>query len=120
MGKLDEMKAAIEKQRAGKTEAMKQVVQTTQEEGKAPKKAKKRFDIRMPMEKAKGRLPDGSKFAAIYAAEVVRWVGTLTLPTGEVFEEDSGAVMKLLKKLDLKYREWLEDKEKPLNPGPGV
>jgi hypothetical protein len=78
-------------------------------------KAIKASDQRLPMEKAdEGRLPDGSKFEASYRSTDKRWGGTLTvyLPENRMieFKDDSGAVMKLLKKLDAQYRKCLAEK----------
>lgn len=71
-----------------------------------------RRDWRMGMEQpTKSRLPDRSQFQAVYDAETMRWFGTLKLACGKEFGADSGAVMKLLRKLDDLYREWVETEE---------
>lgn len=53
-----------------------------------------------------GRLPNGSKFEAVYDASQTTWVGTLTV--GEaVFKGSAGGVFKLLSRLDEQYRKSL-------------
>lgn len=79
-----------------------------QKKRKPPRVVDQRLDMEMPTH---GRLPDGSKFEATYDHTSRRWTGTLTLTSGVVFTEGSGAVMKLLKKLDAKYRESLKGEE---------
>jgi hypothetical protein len=58
-----------------------------------------------------GRLPHGSTFHVVYAAEAVKWSGTLTIPApgSGIFKEsavsaDDGAVFALLQRLDRKFR----------------
>lgn len=83
-----------------------------------------RFDQRLEAEKDKDdsrRLPDESTFTAVYDAAKKRWTGVLVLGKQEFgpvrFKDDSGAIMKLLKKLDAQYREHLAKKVgAPCNP----
>jgi hypothetical protein len=57
-----------------------------------------------------GRLPDGSRFEAVYDAGMKSWTGTLTFvgPGGEAVSliDTAGGVMKLLRALDRQYRGW--------------
>jgi hypothetical protein len=52
------------------------------------------------------RLPDGSKFEAVYDATRTQWVGTLTVGAA-VFKDSAGGVFKLLTRLDEQYRKSL-------------
>lgn len=67
----------------------------------------------LPMEKPdkdSHRLPDGAEFQAVYDATTKRWKGSLYFGPVDhrvVLTDDSGAVMKLLGKLDTQYRAWV-------------
>ena len=107
----------------GHTRAVKDLENTTcqacrnkERKRKNLEKVKARNDQRLQMEKPAEdtqRLPDDSHFEASYHAKEKRWTGCLTVRTGphmgevKEFKDDSGAVMKLLKKLDAQYRAWL-------------
>jgi hypothetical protein len=49
------------------------------------------------------RLPDGSRFEAVYDASRTQWHGTLTVGAA-VFKDTAGAIFKLLGRLDKQYR----------------
>jgi hypothetical protein len=67
----------------------------------AVRKAKKTAE---KMAKIRPRLPDGSRFAAVYDAGTTQWTGTLTIE-GVVFEQRASGLKKLLDRLDDAYRE---------------
>lgn len=50
------------------------------------------------------RLPDGSRFGAVYNAAEEKWIGTLTIGDA-TFERQASGLKKLLYKLDDAYRE---------------
>jgi hypothetical protein len=62
-----------------------------------------------PPEKAKTRLPHGSRFKVQYDAEKAQWTGTLTVPasgqaTAATFTGSQSSLFKLLANLDDQYR----------------
>lgn len=65
-------------------------------------------------EPMKGRLPDDSKFEAIYHAESKTWFGKLTIGLGPLnFQASAGSITKLCYALDDLYREFLAAQPKP-------
>ena len=94
-----------------------------QRKARITKKRDERLDVRLKAEKEPDdskRLPDASEFWAVYDAATKRWKGSLAFgPVAEriILSDDSGAIMKLLKKLDAQYREHLAKKAgAPCNP----
>lgn len=66
------------------------------------KKAAERADQGVPF-KLRPRLPDGSRFGAVYDAAEEKWTGTLTIE-GTTYEQQASGLKKLLYKLDDAYR----------------
>lgn len=75
------------------------------------------------MEK-RGRLPDGSKFVAVYSDVGRRWSGALVVATADGPREFPGTgagVFSLMRNLDRAYRGWLADqKEGEIIPRPSL
>lgn len=57
---------------------------------------------------AKGRLPDGAQFTAVYDAANTLWNGMLTIPEVKTFSGRSSGIFQLLHSLDDAYRAHLE------------
>lgn len=58
------------------------------------------------------RLPDVSKFEAIYSAATESWTGTLTIPTDPplVFTAVNSGIKGVFPKLDRQYRKYMHEK----------
>jgi hypothetical protein len=96
-------KACRERKRLEEEEATR--VRKAQKQDRAGKAVMKQSQ-KKPAVGNRGRLPDGSRFEAVYNAPQTQWVGMLTV--GEaVFKGSAGGVFKLLNRLDEQYRKSL-------------
>lgn len=81
-----------------------------------PKKEKKPFRPWTPRQndraiQAKGRLPDGARFTAVYDAANMLWHGMLEIPEAPTVSGRSSGIFQLLHELDDQWRAHLKAQE---------